>query len=253
MVADHEITRDELFAVGATFTLVAWGFAHAYTVCQAIEPRSFTAAIGRLQRSHVGGAALPELHHLVEHRPQRRGAGESLRAEPRDDRAAGRARLRGGACLPARGPYGPAPARNGLTALARTISWSWRNRTAVRRCPHDHLGCRRAGPCDGRRVLPRRLGVTRKLSSATEIAAQGADTAVPGRAAPCSDFSRGSSCSSRCLTSFARGAAAAAGGAPSRPRSHRSVFPRETIRHVPAVPGEPSASRAGHRHRGPHD
>ena len=45
MLADHEITRDELFAVGATFTLVAWGFAYAYTVCQAIEPGSFTAAI----------------------------------------------------------------------------------------------------------------------------------------------------------------------------------------------------------------
>ena len=28
MLADHEITRDELFAVGATFTLVAWGFAY---------------------------------------------------------------------------------------------------------------------------------------------------------------------------------------------------------------------------------
>ncbi|HEX4733985.1 MAG TPA: potassium channel family protein [Thermoleophilaceae bacterium] len=45
MLADHEITRDELFAVGATFTLVAWGFAYTYTVCQAIEPRSFTAAV----------------------------------------------------------------------------------------------------------------------------------------------------------------------------------------------------------------
>jgi hypothetical protein len=45
MLADHEITRDELFAVGATFTLVAWGFAYAYTVCQAIEPGSFTAAV----------------------------------------------------------------------------------------------------------------------------------------------------------------------------------------------------------------
>jgi hypothetical protein len=45
MLADHVITRDELFAVGATFTLVAWGFAYAYTVCQAIEPESFTAAI----------------------------------------------------------------------------------------------------------------------------------------------------------------------------------------------------------------
>jgi hypothetical protein len=45
MLADHEITRDELFAVGATFTLVAWGFAYAYIVCQAIEPGSFTAAV----------------------------------------------------------------------------------------------------------------------------------------------------------------------------------------------------------------
>ncbi len=45
MLADHVITRDELFAVGATFTLVAWAFAYTYTVCQAIEPQSFTAAV----------------------------------------------------------------------------------------------------------------------------------------------------------------------------------------------------------------
>jgi hypothetical protein len=45
MLADHEVTRDELFAVGATFTLVAWAFAYSFTVLQAIEPRSFTAAI----------------------------------------------------------------------------------------------------------------------------------------------------------------------------------------------------------------
>ena len=45
MLADHEITRDELFAVGATFTLVAWAFAHLYVVNQAIEPQSFTAAV----------------------------------------------------------------------------------------------------------------------------------------------------------------------------------------------------------------
>ena len=45
MLADHEVTRDELFAVGATFTLVAWGFAHTYVVWQAIEPRSFIAAL----------------------------------------------------------------------------------------------------------------------------------------------------------------------------------------------------------------
>ena len=45
MLADHEITRDELFAVGATFTLVAWGFAYVYVVIQAAAPESFTAAV----------------------------------------------------------------------------------------------------------------------------------------------------------------------------------------------------------------
>jgi hypothetical protein len=45
MLEDHVITRDELFAVGATFTLVAWAFAYLFTVWQAIEPGSFTAAV----------------------------------------------------------------------------------------------------------------------------------------------------------------------------------------------------------------
>jgi hypothetical protein len=45
MLADHEVTRDELFAVGAAFTLVAWAFAHVYVVCQAVAPDSFLAAV----------------------------------------------------------------------------------------------------------------------------------------------------------------------------------------------------------------
>jgi hypothetical protein len=45
MLEDHIITRDELFAVGATFTLVAWAFAYMYTVVQAVSPGSFTAAV----------------------------------------------------------------------------------------------------------------------------------------------------------------------------------------------------------------
>jgi hypothetical protein len=48
MLADHIITRDELYAVGATFTLVAWAFAYIFVVVQAIEPRSFTAAVNPL-------------------------------------------------------------------------------------------------------------------------------------------------------------------------------------------------------------
>ena len=42
MLRDHKVTVDELFAAGATFTLLAWGFAYAYFVCQAWYPGSFT-------------------------------------------------------------------------------------------------------------------------------------------------------------------------------------------------------------------
>ncbi len=45
MLHDSEVTQDELFAIGAAFTLVAWSFAYAYIVVQAIEPGSFTAAV----------------------------------------------------------------------------------------------------------------------------------------------------------------------------------------------------------------
>src|SRR3954466_884234 len=45
MFADHVVTTDELFAVGATFTLVAWAFAYVYVVIQAVTPGSFTAAV----------------------------------------------------------------------------------------------------------------------------------------------------------------------------------------------------------------
>lgn len=46
MLADHDVTRDELWAVGATFTVLAWGFAYAFQVCQAIEPGTFISAQG---------------------------------------------------------------------------------------------------------------------------------------------------------------------------------------------------------------
>lgn len=45
MLHDHRVTADELFAAGATFTLLAWGFAYAYFVCQAWYPDSFTGAV----------------------------------------------------------------------------------------------------------------------------------------------------------------------------------------------------------------
>lgn len=45
MMHDHEVSADELFAAGATFTLLAWGFAYAYFVCQAIYPDSFAGIV----------------------------------------------------------------------------------------------------------------------------------------------------------------------------------------------------------------
>lgn len=45
MLQDHRVTRDELYAAGATFTLLAWAFAFAYSVCQQWYPGSFIAAI----------------------------------------------------------------------------------------------------------------------------------------------------------------------------------------------------------------
>lgn len=42
MMEDDEVTADELFAAGATFTLIAWAFAYLYAVCQAWFPGSFS-------------------------------------------------------------------------------------------------------------------------------------------------------------------------------------------------------------------
>lgn len=43
MLQDWVATTDELFAAGATFTLLAWAFAYVYVVCQALIPGSFAA------------------------------------------------------------------------------------------------------------------------------------------------------------------------------------------------------------------
>ncbi len=41
---DDVVTTDELFAIGAVFTLVAWAFAYSFVVVQALQPESFIAA-----------------------------------------------------------------------------------------------------------------------------------------------------------------------------------------------------------------
>ena len=42
MFDDHVVTTDELYATGATFTVVAWGFAYLYLAIEVIWPGSFT-------------------------------------------------------------------------------------------------------------------------------------------------------------------------------------------------------------------
>ena len=45
MTADRRATTDELFAAGATFTLLVWAFTYLFVLCQTLQPGSFTAAV----------------------------------------------------------------------------------------------------------------------------------------------------------------------------------------------------------------
>jgi hypothetical protein len=44
MLSDHDVSTDELYATGATFSL-AWGFAYLFVFVQALSSNSFTAAV----------------------------------------------------------------------------------------------------------------------------------------------------------------------------------------------------------------
>jgi hypothetical protein len=45
MLSDNQVTTDELFAIGATFTLLAWGYAYAYLACQGFIQDSFVSVV----------------------------------------------------------------------------------------------------------------------------------------------------------------------------------------------------------------
>lgn len=51
MLGDTNVTTDELYAAGATFTLLAWGFAYLYFACQTWSPGSIVSTV-------VGGRPL---------------------------------------------------------------------------------------------------------------------------------------------------------------------------------------------------
>jgi hypothetical protein len=48
MFADHVVTTDELYATGATFTVVAWGFAYVYLAVDIVWPDSFSVVASPL-------------------------------------------------------------------------------------------------------------------------------------------------------------------------------------------------------------
>lgn len=48
---DDRVTRDELFATGAAFTVVAWGFAYVYAAAQVVWPGSFVGLDGHGDRA----------------------------------------------------------------------------------------------------------------------------------------------------------------------------------------------------------
>jgi hypothetical protein len=45
MLRDASVSTDDLFAAGATFTLLAWGFAYAFYLCQVWYPASFVGMV----------------------------------------------------------------------------------------------------------------------------------------------------------------------------------------------------------------
>lgn len=45
MFGDEHVTADELYAIGATFTVGMWLFAYLYSICQTLVPGSFIGAV----------------------------------------------------------------------------------------------------------------------------------------------------------------------------------------------------------------
>ena len=105
MFKDRFVTPDELFATGATFTVVAWAFAYLYMACQVVWPGSFIAAIEPdAPRTWFELLFLSFTTPDVD-RPLRRRAGGRAGPVDLDDRAGGRAHVRGLRDLEARRPH----------------------------------------------------------------------------------------------------------------------------------------------------
>ena len=100
---DSWVTRDEIFAVGANFTVVSWMFAYLFMAVQVVYPGSFTAYQGEGHRTFL------ELLYLSVRQPHQRGAvrrhgGAAAGAVGRDHRAGRRRHVRRADHRPRRRP-----------------------------------------------------------------------------------------------------------------------------------------------------
>ena len=93
MLADRTVTTDELYAVGATFTLVAWGFAYVFELLQTFQPGCFHRGGEPRATTQLDGAAVSELHQLVQYRSVGRRPDHRPSARSGDDRTGLRPRL----------------------------------------------------------------------------------------------------------------------------------------------------------------
>ena len=93
MLSDRTVTTDELFAVGATFTLVAWGFAYVFEIMQTRPTRLLHCGGEPRAATLLDGAAVPQLHQPVQHRSVGCGPDHGAGTLSGDVRAACRPRL----------------------------------------------------------------------------------------------------------------------------------------------------------------
>ena len=100
---DDRVTRDELFATGAAFTVVAWAFAYVYAAAQVHLAGLVRRGQGR--RPGVVQPAVPLLHRPHQRRPLRRRPGRCARSLAGDGRAGRRRDVRRAGGRPAGRPH----------------------------------------------------------------------------------------------------------------------------------------------------
>ena len=113
MFLDRFVTKDELWATGATFTVVAWAFAHTFMAVQVIWPGSFNAAIDSGCPADVVRDALPVVHEPDQRRSIRHHASPATCPIVGHDRTGGGPDVRRPGDLPHRRPDDRPAARLG--------------------------------------------------------------------------------------------------------------------------------------------